>query len=214
MAAIARTTSGSTLDATIATKYTVNTGFVGLLRSILLCNTDSVARTVTGYFVPNSGSATNSNIVLPTVSIPANTALRFPFSTALEAGATLQFLASSAGVVSFKPSVLEFPTPSIWMPQTPGLLQLTSSTYYTVGASVVGNVKEVILANVDTGAVTVTLYFDGTAAANTFFKTVSIPAGTYLRVPLNEFLAASGTLRALASAADKVSIRVSPLEYS
>lgn len=214
MAAIFRATAGTTLDATIATKYTVNTSFVGIIRSLLLSNTDSVARTVTGYFVPASGSIACANVVFPTISIPAITAVRFPLCTALEASATLQFLASTAGVVSIKPSVLEFPTPTIWKPQTPALLQVTAATYYTAASGVVGNVKEILLANTHSAAVTVTIYFDGTAAANTWFKTVSIPANTYLRVPLNEAIVAAGTIQALASIADKVSIRCSALEYS
>ena len=212
--AVLRTTTSSALTGSVATYYTVTALYSAFVRSILLCNTDTVARTVTGYMVPASGSAANTNIILPTVSIPAGTSVRFGLSSTLEASATIQLLASTANVVSARISALEFLNPSVIVANAPGLLQATSTTYYTANASKVGILHEVILANTDSVARTVTLYMDGTGVANTVLDEVSIAANTVLILPYNETIAASGTVRALASSANVVSIRVSTTEHS
>lgn len=212
--AVLRTTTSSTLTASTATYFTVTSLYSAFIKEVLLCNTDSVARTVTGYMVPASGSAANTNLFLPTVSIPAATTVKLALNTTLEAAATIQMLASAASVVSVRISALEFLNPSVIVANAPGQLQLTSTTYYTASASKVGILHEILLANRDSSARTVTAYVDGTAAANTIVSAVSIAANTVVVLPFNTTIAASGTVRALASVADVVAIRVSTSEHS
>lgn len=81
-----------------------------LLKSLVLCNTDSSARTVTIYVVESGGSAAANRAILSAASIPANTTvtLTFPDDTfPLDSGETVQGLASSASVVTYRINVVE-----------------------------------------------------------------------------------------------------------
>ncbi len=102
---------------------------------------------------------------------------------------------------------------------TPAALTTSAATYYTVSASVVGNIKEVLLCNTSGSAArSVTVYFvpsgGSPAASNTVISGVSIASSTTVRFPFNTFLAAADTVQALASAGTDVSIRVSAVEFS
>lgn len=207
-------TSSSALTGSTATYLTVTAGTAFLLKEIVLCNTDSSSRTVTVYFVPVSGSPATSNTVLPGVSVPAGSTVRFAFNTALEASATIQALASVAAVVTIRISGIQFTTPSILAPQTPNTLGVGASTFYTVTTAKTGIVKEIILANTDSVSRTVTVYLDGSATANKILSAVSITAATVLVLPMDTVLAAAGTVQALASSAGVVAIRVSATEHS
>lgn len=81
-----------------------------LLKSIILCNTDSTARTVTIYLVESGGSAAANRAILSAATIAAatTTVLTFPDDTCpLDSGETVQGLASSASVVTYRINVVE-----------------------------------------------------------------------------------------------------------
>lgn len=81
-----------------------------LLKSLILCNTDSSARTVTIYLVESGGSAAANRAILSAATIAAatTTVLTFPDDTCpLDSGETVQGLASSASVVTYRINVVE-----------------------------------------------------------------------------------------------------------
>ena len=95
----------------------------------------------------------------------------------------------------------------------------SAAAYWTLNASVIGNLKEILLANTSTVAsVTVTLYnvpsAGSASSGNILCPPVSIAASNFVRIPFNTFLAASGTLQAKADTASIATITVSGLEYA
>ena len=81
-----------------------------LLKSIVLCNTDSTARTATIYLVESGGSAAANRAILSAVTIAAATTmiLSFPDETCpLDSGETVQGLADSASKVTYRINVVE-----------------------------------------------------------------------------------------------------------
>ena len=81
-----------------------------LLKSIILCNTDSTARTATIYLVESGGSAAANRAILSAVTIAAATTmiLSFPDETCpLDSGETVQGLADSASKVTYRINVVE-----------------------------------------------------------------------------------------------------------
>jgi len=103
--------------ATNATLYTAPSGTSptgntqgAILKSIVLCNTDSSSRTVTIYVVESGGTAAANRAILSAASIAANTTvtLTFPDDTfPLDSGETVQGLASSANLVTYRINVVE-----------------------------------------------------------------------------------------------------------
>ena len=81
-----------------------------LLKSLVLCNTDSSARTVTIYVVESGGSAAANRAILSAASIAANTTvtLTFPDDTfPMDSGEMVQGLASVANVVTYRVNIVE-----------------------------------------------------------------------------------------------------------
>jgi hypothetical protein len=81
-----------------------------LLKSIVLCNTDSSARTVTLYLVESGGSAADNRAIFKDLSIAAKTTtvLTFPDDCCmLDSGETVRGLADSASVVTYRINVVE-----------------------------------------------------------------------------------------------------------
>lgn len=81
-----------------------------LLKSIVLCNTDSTARTVTIYLVESGGSAAANRAILSgaTIAAATTTVLTFPDETCpLDSGETVQGLADSASKVTYRINVVE-----------------------------------------------------------------------------------------------------------
>lgn len=93
-------TSSSTLE-------TITAANIGILKEILLCNTDSVARTATIYLVPSGGSPAAANTILAARSLAAGELLAIGLSSLLAAGDTIRGLASAASVVSCRISRVE-----------------------------------------------------------------------------------------------------------
>ena len=78
--------------------YTVPTGYNGLVEDIFLCNTSSGALTISIHFVASGGSATTSNAVFGTLSIPAYTTVSWQGKQLLTTGKFIQGIASGAGI--------------------------------------------------------------------------------------------------------------------
>lgn len=103
------------LAAASATLYTAPTGTTptgdypkALLRSIVLCNTDSSARTVTLYGIESGGSVATNRALLSAASMAAGETWVIDFGDMpLEQGETVRGLASVANVVTYRVSVVE-----------------------------------------------------------------------------------------------------------
>ena len=81
-----------------------------ILKSIILCNTDSSARTVTLYLIESGGSVADNRAVFKDLTIAAKTTtvLTFPDDCCpLDSGETVRGLADSASVVTYRISVVE-----------------------------------------------------------------------------------------------------------
>jgi hypothetical protein len=96
-------------------------------------------------------------------------------------------------------------------------LQGSTTVYYTVATGLQAIVKEIILCNTDTGAITVTLNYlktGGTLAKGTILSAYSIAAGETKILSLSSVLNAADTIKGLASTADKVTLYVSGVEIN
>jgi hypothetical protein len=105
-----RLVPGSALTASITTYYTVPYSTSAIIKEIILCNTDSVTRTVDVHIVPSGGSASVANQILDgsaNASLQAGETKMFNLSNVLPTGYLIQAVASSAGVVSMNVSGLE-----------------------------------------------------------------------------------------------------------
>ena|SRR5215831_12260029 len=80
------------------------------IRSIRICNTDSVTRTVTVYLVKSGDSEAAKNTIIPTVSVGAGGYLADDSIHLLGVGDYISAIASAASVVSFRASGAEILT--------------------------------------------------------------------------------------------------------
>lgn len=81
-----------------------------LLKALWLSNSDSSARTITAHLVESGGSVAANRLILPTVTIPANSSLliRFPDDTCpMDSGEFLNLVASTANTISYRVTVVE-----------------------------------------------------------------------------------------------------------
>jgi hypothetical protein len=105
------TNSTATLYTTPSTTTPIGAIARAKLTSIVFCNTDSSARTVTLYLVASGGTAGVSNTILAGASIPAGKTWVFDVGhdgIPLGNGETIQGRASVTSVVSYRISVVEF----------------------------------------------------------------------------------------------------------
>ncbi len=72
------------------------------LTEIVLCNTDTVQRTVTLYVVEVGGSAADNRSILKDCTIAAKTTYRTAWATIIENGETIRGLADSANKVTYR----------------------------------------------------------------------------------------------------------------
>jgi hypothetical protein len=79
--------------------YTVPASTRTIVKEIVITNSHTVAVTVSIYFVPSAGSATNANRVMNEVSLAVAETKRFPFEKVMLAGATIHGVASVNSVV-------------------------------------------------------------------------------------------------------------------
>ncbi len=102
-----RLVPGSALTASLVTYYTVPAGTTTIIKEIIFCNTDTVARTVSANIVPLGGSAAIANQIFDTYTLKASETKPFSLSSVLPTGSFLQALASVAAVVSMNISGYE-----------------------------------------------------------------------------------------------------------
>lgn len=108
---------------------------------------------------------------------------------------------------------------STFTPKRLGQAQAATGSYgtiYTVPASTTAVIKEVVICNTTSGAVTLDLSFvpsGGTAgAANAIFSTLSVSANETKIYSMSSVLAAAGTVQAKASAGTSLTLTVSGIE--
>lgn len=93
---------GTLLTASSTTLYTAPASTTAVIRSITLCNTDTVARTVTIYIVQSGGSIGDDKKIFDEFSLAAGETIVDDTLRVLETGDTLRGLASTASVVSIR----------------------------------------------------------------------------------------------------------------
>jgi hypothetical protein len=95
---------GTLLPNAVAVQYTVPALTVTTVRSITICNTDSVAHTVTLHLVPSGGSPSKATMVLSAVPLDPGETL-FPVGQDLwnlATGDMIQAFADAASQVSMR----------------------------------------------------------------------------------------------------------------
>lgn len=83
----------------VGTLYTADGHTPRQITHFYIANTNGAAVTADIHLVPSGGSATATNLVIPTVSIPANDTLIVDAVLILFNGDTLQGKASTTGVI-------------------------------------------------------------------------------------------------------------------
>lgn len=91
----------------LTTEYTTPSNTITQLREIVLCNTDTAARTVQVCIVPSGGTAAAATAVLWNFSIAAGQAVPFPFNQYLAVGDFIAVQADVAAKVTVTASGLE-----------------------------------------------------------------------------------------------------------
>lgn len=81
----------------VSTLYTVPTLTRTFVKDIDIANTNAVSTSVNVYLVPNAGTAGAGNIIIPNISIPANSILQWTGSQVMNVGDTIQTSASTTG---------------------------------------------------------------------------------------------------------------------
>ena len=103
-----RVVAGSLLTASAATYYTVPSQARTIVKEMTFVNTDSsTTYTFTLYIVPSGGSASDSNVEFKTVTLQPLETKIFSRTCVMEAGSTVQALASSATKIAFSVSGVE-----------------------------------------------------------------------------------------------------------
>lgn len=69
-----------------------------IVKSIDVANNNAFAVTVSAYLVASGGSPDDTNRLIPSVPIPANSMMQWTGSQVINAGATIQVNASTSGV--------------------------------------------------------------------------------------------------------------------
>lgn len=106
MATSLKAVAPAALTASLVTQYTVPGSTEAIVKEIILCNTDTVARSVDVHVVPSGGSAAASNQIHADSLQPKQTRI-LSLNTLLDTGDFVQAKASSASVVSYRMSVIE-----------------------------------------------------------------------------------------------------------
>ena len=88
------------LTATAATLYQAPAATTTRVMELLMCNTDTVERTITVHFVTAAGTASAANRVLSAMLIPAGGTVALSLNTVLATGDFIAALASAAAVVN------------------------------------------------------------------------------------------------------------------
>jgi hypothetical protein len=86
------------ITVSVTTLYTVPVGVTTFLKDVEICNTSSsVAIQVTVYLVPNGSTPSTSNEFVPSSNILPNGMFQWTGAIVMNAGASIQIVASSTG---------------------------------------------------------------------------------------------------------------------
>lgn len=109
MSVTAKTITAAQLTATAATYYTAPANTRSIVKKLTFTNTDTGARTVTVYLVPNGGTAGVTNILVSARSVgPGETYDCYEaVNHALQAGGFIQALADVAAKVTIQGTLAE-----------------------------------------------------------------------------------------------------------
>lgn len=104
-----RMVAGSQLTASAATYYTVGASTRAQIQAMTITNRNASSRTVTIHLVPSGGTADDTNIILAAKSLAQNESYKVieAIGQWLEAGGTIQALASAATSVNLVASGIE-----------------------------------------------------------------------------------------------------------
>lgn len=80
------------------TIYTVPTGFKAEINDIIIANTGSSTINLSMHFVASGGSASSSNAIFGTVSVPGNTTVHWSGIQTLSSGKFIQAIGSASGI--------------------------------------------------------------------------------------------------------------------
>ena len=98
----------TTLTTSAVTLYTVTNPVTnGVIKQIAVSNYSASAATVTVHFVQNGGSVGNGNIIVPAVSISANSTITLDLTQVLNAGDFIAALASANSALNISISGYE-----------------------------------------------------------------------------------------------------------
>ena len=97
----------SALTASDATIYTVPASTTTVVKSVIICNTATAARTITLHAVASGGSSSVANRVLSALTIGAGETVFLKPDIYMTAGCTLRAFASVAAVVGITVSGVE-----------------------------------------------------------------------------------------------------------
>jgi hypothetical protein len=104
---IKKVVTGTALTTSLVTLYTVQANTRVRVNELLLCNTDTTARTFTVNFVDSGDTAAVKNTVFTVAPIGAKDTLTLGLDQVLEAGDFVQASADAADVVSIRLSGVE-----------------------------------------------------------------------------------------------------------
>jgi len=93
---------GTLLANSIATLYVVPAAMSAVVRSITLCNTDSVDHAVTLHFVPFAGSPSGATMILNALPIKAGQTIEDDLLRVLGTGGSIRAFADAANAVSMR----------------------------------------------------------------------------------------------------------------
>jgi len=80
------------------TLYTVPTGYRTDMADVLIANTGATPTTIALHIVPVGGSASTSNMMFPSVTIPANTLVQWTGTQHLNTGDFIKGVAGASGI--------------------------------------------------------------------------------------------------------------------
>lgn len=197
------------LSNSVGTLYTVTAAWMGVVKNIVLCNHDTVDRTVDFYV---NGTA-DANRLCKTEPIKAGQRLILPETITLAATDTVRGNADSASKVSYNVFGIETQGGTdVIKVLAQGDLPGTVGTLYTVTSLYDGLVKNIVVCNHDSVTRTIDFFVNGTADSNRLCKTYSILAGKRLILPETITLDPGDTVRGNADSASKISYNIFGIE--
>jgi hypothetical protein len=197
------------LSGSASTLYTVTSGWMGVVKNIVLCNHDTVDRTF-DFFVNGTG---DSNRLCKTEPLKAGKRVILPETITLAATDTVRGNADSASKISYNIFGIETQGGTdVIKVLAQGDLSNSVGTLYTVTSLYDGVVRNIVVCNHDTVTRTFDFFVNGTADSNRLCKTVTLLAGKRMILPETITLDPGDTIRGNADSASKISYNIFGVE--